>query len=203
MAKKCVVIYVEGETDEEFYNKVKEHIRNKIPSKRFDVDALKVECVKGIGNFSTKLLNKFKKEILIKYKDYRISVFLCYDHDVFEYSVNPPVDRDKLEKNLLEAGANEVKHIVAYRSIEDYLMIDTEGILKFLRLKDNTKINGKNGLEKITNLFKKANRTYIKGTKVEGLVDSLDIEKICNHICSQLCSLCKEVGLECDKQKES
>lgn len=203
MVKRCVVIYVEGETDEEFYNKIKEHIKNKIPSKRFSVNALKVECIKGIGNFSTKLLNKFKKEILVKYYGYEICVFLCYDHDVFEYSVNPPVDRNKLEKDLLDAGASKVKHIVAYRSIEDYLMIDVKGVLKFLRLKENTRVKGTNGLEKITNLFEKANRTYIKGTKVEGLIDSLDIEKICNKICSQLCSLCKEVGLACDKQKES
>ena len=33
--KKCVVIYTEGETDDEFYKKVLSFIKNKIPGNKF------------------------------------------------------------------------------------------------------------------------------------------------------------------------
>lgn len=99
--------------------------------------------------------------------DYEIIVFLCYDNDVFEYGMHPQVDREKLKKELLESGAKGVKEIIAYRNIEDYLMIDEKGILKFLKLKPTTRINGKTGLDKIKNIFNRANRTYIKGKKLK------------------------------------
>ncbi len=197
MPKKCVVIYVEGPTDEEFYNKLKENIKNKISDKRFKVDALKVVCIKGIGKYSSKLLCKFKCEIVDKYSDYDKIVFLCYDNDVFEYGVYPPIDRKKLEEDLYTAGATNVFHIAADRTIEDYFMIDEQGVLQYLKLKSNTKIKGSNGLEKINNLFKSANRTYQKGSMVSGLVDSLNIDLICSKICSQLSTLCTLLGLEC------
>lgn len=41
-------------------------------------------------------------------------------------------------------------------------------------------INGKNGIEKIHNLFKKGNRVYTKGYRVQEFIGYLDIEKILN-----------------------
>ena len=59
--KKCMVIYTEDETDEEFYNKVLNNIKNKISDKKFKVDVLKRFCIIGIAKFQKKLLNKLKK----------------------------------------------------------------------------------------------------------------------------------------------
>ena len=59
--KKCVVIYTEGETDDEFYKKVLSTIKSKLPENKFKVDVLKSSCITGIGKFQNKLLNKFEK----------------------------------------------------------------------------------------------------------------------------------------------
>ena len=59
--KKCIVIYTEGETDEEFYDKVLCTIKSKIPDNRFKIDALKKSCIKGIAKFQKKIVNKFVK----------------------------------------------------------------------------------------------------------------------------------------------
>lgn len=199
MKKKRIILYVEGPTEEEFYNRLKDNIRNKIPDKKFKVDGLDIFCVKGIANFSNKLLAKFKKEIIENYPNDEIIVFLCYDNDVFEYGVYPPVNRKKLEKDLYAAGADRVFHLVAKRTIEDWFMFDVQGILKYLRLNKKTKVNGQNGLDKINYLFKCANRVYQKGSNVEGLIKNLNINKICLHICPEISDLCIEVGIVCSK----
>ncbi|MDD2377579.1 MAG: hypothetical protein PHE05_01950 [Bacilli bacterium] len=203
MPKKCVTIYVEGQTDEEFYNRFKNIIKTKIPDKKFKVDVLKVVCIKGIGKFSGKLLARFKNEIINNYKGYEKIVFLCYDHDVFEFGVRPPIDRKKLEEDLKNLGANKVYHIVADRTIEDFFMIDEQSIIKYLRLKKRIKVKGKTGLEQIKYLFKCANRTYQKGSKVEGLVESLNMDLICSKICEQLFELCIELGSTCNKYNKN
>ena len=199
MPKKRVVLYVEGQTDEEFYNKLKENIKKKIPMKKFKVDGLDVFCVRGIANFSNKLLAKFQKEIMANYPNDEKIVFLCYDNDVFEYGVHPPIDRKKLERSLYEAGASKVVHLVAKRTIEDWFMFDEQGVLKYLKLNKKTKINGQNGLDKVKYLFKCANRVYQKGSKVDGLVNNLNMDKICSHICSEISILCRELGFVCPK----
>lgn len=197
--KKYVVLYVEGETDAEFYKSLKEIIKKKIPGRKFKVDGLDVVCIKGIAKFSTKLLSKFKTEVMEKHFGEEIIVFLCYDSDVFKYGVHPPVNREKLEKDLYDAGASKVNHLIAKDNIEDWFMIDEQGVLKFLRLNKKTKINGSNGLEKIEYLFKKVNRVYQKGSKVEGFVNALNMDKICSTICSEISELCIELGVPCSK----
>ena len=103
--KKCIVIYTEGETDAEFYNKVLSTIKNKIPGNKFKINVLKTFCITGIGKFQKKLINKFEKEIVKKYsKTHDIIVVLCYDTDVFEFSIRPPINRIKLENDLIQLG---------------------------------------------------------------------------------------------------
>lgn len=201
--KKIIILYVEGETEEEFYNRLKEHLQDKGHSKKSTTYILKVVCVKSITRFSSKLLNKFKNEAAIKYPKNEKVVFLCYDSDGFEFGMHPAINRKKLEKELIDAGANKVKHIVADKTIEDYLMVDKENILKFLKLNIDTKIKGKTGFEKMKYIFSKAGKTYFKGKKTGGLIDMLNMEKICNKMCPQLSELCFEIKSECSKCKKS
>lgn len=194
--KKCVVIYTEGETDEEFYNMVLDTIKLKLPDKKFNADVIEKSCIKGIAKFQKKLVNKFAKEIVKKYgKDHDITVFLCYDTDVFEFGVQPPVDRNALEKDLRNAGAKEVVHIKANRTIEDFFMYDLDGIIDFLNIKKPKRITGSAGLQKLEFLFSKANKIYQKGYKCQGFIASLDMQLIFSHICSEIKPLCIELGL--------
>ena len=194
--KKCVVIYTEGETDEEFYNMVLETIKEKMPMRKFQVDVLKKSCITGIAKFQKKVVNKFKKEIAVNYsKEYEIIVFLCYDTDVFEFGVHPPVDRERLEKDLIKEGATKVIHLKAKRTIEDFFVYDIDGIAKFLKIKKPQNMSGLTGLQKIDKLFAKANRIYQKGYKCTGFIQSLDMDKIFPKICNEIKPLCIELGL--------
>ena len=195
--KKCVVIYTEGETDEKFYDKVLNTIKNKIPDKIFKVDALKKSCITGIAKFQKKLVNKFVKEIVRKYsKDHEIIVFLCYDTDVFQFGAHPPVDRAMLEADLRRNGASDVVHIKANRTIEDFFIYDIDGIANFLKIQKPKNLKGSTGLEKLEKLFLKANRIYQKGHKCSGFIESLDMDIIFPKICNEIRPLCVQLGLE-------
>ncbi len=199
MKKKIIVLYVEGETEDEFYNRVKEYLKNKSN----DNYIIKVICVKSNSRFSNKLINKFKNEIINKYTKEEKVVCLCYDSDGYEFGKHPSFDAKKLDKSLKELGTKKVIHIVANKSIEDFIMIDEDSVKKFLNLPKNIKAKGKNGLEKIKDLYSKANRTYFKGSKTAGLINSLEIDKICDSICPELSELCNEMGVKCEKCRKS
>ena len=82
-------------------------------------------------------------------------MFLCYDTDVFEFEQHPKINWLEVEKILNKNGAKKVIQIKAKKSIEDWFLCDTESIIRFPKLPSNTKVNGRNGQEKIKNLFKK------------------------------------------------
>ncbi len=175
---KCIVIIAEGETEVEFYKKMISYFRNKNSIVRFN-SCIEYLNVNGIGGFKNNALRKFIKEVVPKYgKNCEYIVFLCSDTDVFEFSIRPPINWEVVISEFKKNGANEVFQIEADKSIEDWFLIDLEGIIKYLRLKKNTKPTGKNGYEKLKSLFKLANRMYYKGAKCEGLIDHLDIGKI-------------------------
>lgn len=192
--KTIVCIYTEGATDEVFYNRLLEFIKNKSESKKFIVDAIKKSNIQGIGNFSSKLLRKFKQEINVKeYKEYKKIVILCYDEDVFDFvDQTPPVNWKKLEKDLQIEGADKVIHLKAIKSIEDIFLLDIESILKSIGLsKNNVKNISGSGYQKLKSLYKKVNKMYYKGDRVENFVYNLDIGKICKNQCNMYCELCK------------
>ena len=176
--KRCVMIFTEGETEIEFYdyliNKVKEN--NNV--EKFNADKIIKKTLKGISKFDKKLINKFQYDILPKYGDYEITVFLCYDTDVFEDCQKPVVDWQKVEKELLNYGVKKVNHIKANKCIEDIFLLDIPGICKYLNIDPIKNINGINGVDKMKKLFLKGNRIYQKGYKCEGFIKHLDIDYI-------------------------
>lgn len=195
MSNKVITcFYTEGATDEVFYNKLRQHLRKYSASQKFCVSNVEKSNIQGIGNFQSKLLRKFKSDILPLKKDKtdEIVVFLCYDKDVFELvSKTPPVNRKKLEKDLLAAGANKVVHIVADKSIEDIFLTDIDNVLSFLKLNksDATSLSG-SGYEKLKKLYKKAKKIYQKGENVEGFVEKLDMDLICSMHCKMFSPIC-------------
>jgi len=205
-SKKLVCFYTEGATDEVFYNNLLNYFRQLSRSRRFSVECVKKSNIKGIGKFESKLLRKFKNEILPykKNEQYELIVFLCYDKDVFDFNRQPPIDRKKLEQNLLNAGADKVIHIVAEHSIEDIFLTDEETIIKTLKLKrkDLNNVSG-TGYERLKKLYKGAKRIYYKGEKVEDFVEKLDMQKICCTHCSLFQPICDVMftDLDCSYKK--
>lgn len=187
--------YTEGATDEVFYDKLLQHFRKYSISKKFFVSKVEKCNIKGIAKFQSKLLRKFKSEILPLKKDKtdKIYVFLCYDEDVFELvSKKPPIDRKRLEKDLKAAGANKVLHIVAKNSIEDIFLTDSKGVLASLNLKstDFASLTG-SGYQKMKVLYRKANKIYQKGENVEEFVEKLNMDIICSKHCIMFSPICR------------
>ncbi len=192
---KCLVLFVEGDTEVEFYRQVIAHARKLRPNGMFDTS---IECksINGVGGFKNIVLRKFVKEIKPKYDDCAFIVVLCRDTDVFELSPKPPIKWDEVERDLRTNGATDVIHVEARHSIEDWFLYDAEGIISFLRLNKKTKVAGKDGYDKLKRLYKQANKMYYKGMKSNGMVSRLDIEKITDAVKDQLNPLYKALGID-------
>lgn len=176
--KKCVIIFTEGETEIEFYDLLIEKIKKNKNIEKFNVDKIIKKTLKGISKFDKKLINKFHFDILPKYSDYDITIFLCYDTDVFDDCQKPVVDWKKVEMELLNCGVKKVSHVKAEKCIEDIFLLDVQGICKYLNIRPIKKITGVNGVDKMKKLFLKGNRIYQKGYKCEGFIKHLDIDYI-------------------------
>lgn len=95
-----IVLFVEGDTDNEFYQELINYYRGEISD---NIPKVKIYNLKGIGRFENKVASKIKLEILPKYSSENISVFCCYDSDVFELR--------KKTTNKLENSRKKVKRI--------------------------------------------------------------------------------------------
>lgn len=181
---KHIVLCVEGETEIEFYKKLINYFKSINNSKNFKnkIDFINAN---GIGGFKKEVLRKFEKQIKTRCKNCEAIIVLCYDLDVFEdnFYSKPNFDIDDIKKDFLKKkSVKEVIKIGANKSIEDWFLIDVNGILKFLKLDLNTKIQGKNGSEKLKNLYKKVNKIYLKGNRSNNLIENLNIELIYQKI---------------------
>ena len=196
---KCLVLFVEGDTEVEFYKQVVANIRKQHPKGRFDTN-IEYRNVRGVGGFKNIALRKFIKEIKPKYEDdCEFTIVLCSDTDVFDFAPKPPIKWDEVKRELTHNGASKIIHVQAQRSIEDWFLHDTEGILGFLRLGKNTKVIGKNGYDKLQRLYKRANKIYYKGIKSNGMIRRLDIEKIADAVKDQLNPLYRALGVDKNK----
>ena len=196
MADKVVALFVEGQTEIEFYKAVIKKTRE-LMNTPF---CCKIEYIdmKGIGNYKNDALRKFN-HLKEEYCDKDIYVFLCIDLDVFGLSKKPPFDRKKLPLLLEESGAKKVTYIIAKQSIEDWFLHDFSGVINYLHLPTNTKRPKGSGQEALKSLFKKGNKLYVKGGKTEGFIERLNITNIIKAYCSSLKPLCQILNLDCKK----
>lgn len=176
MADTVVTIFVEGDTEVDFYKKLVAYLREKNGGRlHCKVD---VKNVKGVGKYQNKVCRIFEKAVKPQNEGCTYNVLLCYDSDVFEFSRKPPVDWDAVTKALYEKGANDVRLVKAVTSIEDWFLYDTEGLRKFLKLPRKFKVTGCKGQKGLSQLFLKARKTYIKGVRCNGLIEALDLNVI-------------------------
>ena len=193
---KCLVLFVEGDTEIEFYKSLIAKVKDLCPNQRFDTK-IEYKNMNGVGGFKNIVLRKFEKEIIPKYEGYSITVALCRDSDVFERILEKPLVKwDEVENKLINSGADNVIHIEAVHSIEDWFLYDLEGILRFLKLSKKTKIQGKSGYEKLQRLYKRANKIYFKGMKSNGMFECLDLDKITENVKDQPDPLYKALGVK-------
>lgn len=196
MSKKVVAILVEGETELYFYKKIVKNNSLKLG----DIHSIQYCNLRGVGQFKKDALRKYqiiKKE----YTNYPIDVFICIDSDAFEFSKNPPFNKEQLKRQLMQAGAHSVKYIVAKKSIEDWFLKDFDGIKSYLRLPKKAKIpNEKTGQKALQKIFRDNGKIYVKGGSSNDFIDKLDLNKIMSSCCKDLSPLCKATYLNCGRK---
>ncbi len=160
---RCIIIYTEGETDEQFYRELLKYYGTCTDKYTPIYQKVIIKCLRGFGNFKFKVPRKFEKEIAQKFPDLEHHVFLAYDTDVFQFKSKPPINWQQVEKSLYTKGAFKVYHIKAEKMIEDWFLDDLDGLCTFLKIPIPPKLKGTNGLKKIGSLFKQSNKNYEKG----------------------------------------
>ena len=68
-----------------------------------------------------------------------------------------------------------------------------------MHLPNNTQLKGGTGLKKLEAAFKKSNKVYVKGTKVKGFVDALNVGLIASKLCRNLQPLCGVLSIDCHR----
>ena len=154
MADTVITVFVEGDTEIDFYKKLIAYLREKNGG-RLNCK-VEVKNVKGVGNYQSKVCRIFEKSVFAKNPSAEHKVVLCYDSDVFEFSRKPPVDWQAVTKALKARGAREVRQVKAVTSIEDWFLYDPEGLRSYLKLPKKFKMTGykgQKGLELVNDMY--------------------------------------------------
>ena len=106
------------------------------------------------------------------------AVCCSYDTDVFEFAERPVVDWKKVEREVKMLGIKEFCQVRVERMIEDWILDDMKGLMKFLRLTEMPKLSGNNAFDKIQVLFKRANKVYFKGISIKSFVGTIDYASV-------------------------
>lgn len=109
-------------------------------------------------------------------------VFLCYDTDEYCSNVTKFHEGDWARlHNQIGAQARQVIDLAASADIEDIMLCDYPGVLRFLGLPEDTALPpGRKGKARMKRLFHMValNRPYHEGQKALPLIRSLDMEAI-------------------------
>lgn len=197
---KVIIIFVEGDTDEEFYKRLISIIKSKCNNdfKQFNISKVHIINLEGIGNAQAKairLFERLKRNSKIKADYY---VFFSYDTDIFKYGKKPAVNWDMVKK-AFKRKCKKVYLIAAKEAIEDWFLFNIEGICAYLKLDEKYRNKSYKGIKDLEKLFDAGNKTYIKGHMTKKFIESIDVEKILTSICKDICCLCEEIGFCKDK----
>ncbi len=176
--KPHVVIFVEGDTDQIFFDGLLEYYRNQSTT---PVHSCEVKNLKGVSRYTSKVTGKLQNEICPKAlkKGLEVKAVCCsYDTDVFEFAERPVVDWKKVEREVKMLGIKEFCQVRVERMIEDWILDDMKGLMKFLRLTEMPKLSGNNAFDKIQLLFKRANKVYFKGISIKSVVGTIDYDAV-------------------------
>lgn len=187
---------VEGATEKVFYSEYVLHVAHirgisvtKVDSIDFVDFVLEKEGRKALVKFRdvgtvSQMPNAgawFQRACLRKYGSTPWHVFLAYDTDEYNCPITKFHDGDwAILRNDLQ-GAETVTDLAANADIEDVMLCDLEGVLRFLGLPLNTPLpRGGKGKSKMKKLHRKVApyNAYHAGTKSRDLVRALDFDKL-------------------------
>lgn len=179
--QNSILFLYEGETEGEFYK----IFFDKLPQRIIRLSPANLKGVYGLNNkVRSKIITYLKN---LKYDDCNnIHVFVAYDREG-DRSCSPSLDKQELKKefvNCKNARISSINEIIATQDLESWLFNDLEGIYKFLKVpKSKRKMTAYPNTESVNNkhlstLFHRYENHYQKGSKVEGFLKCLDMDKI-------------------------
>ena len=110
-------------------------------------------------------------------------VFLCYDTDSYSSEISRFYEGDwKRLRDALKDSKTTIIDLAASADIEDLMLLDKDGIFRFMNQPVTEIPEGSKGKKKMKRLFKSFGHgcAYHEGNRAEGLIKSLDFEKIMN-----------------------
>lgn len=175
----CVIIFVEGDTDELLFKAFIEYYKT---ISRKEIRPCIVCNLKGVTRYIGKLLAKLQNEYLpeARKQGYAIQTVCCsYDTDVFENRAPLIINWTSLRKAINRLGIPEFIQLGVCSSIEDWILDDVDGICRFLKIKSRPKsLKGSNGNAKLNYLYNQAHKMYQKGYATRELIYALDLSII-------------------------
>jgi hypothetical protein len=178
------LLLVEGETEEVFYQRVKDEFLKGY--------RCKVICIGGLYNVNRKIVNKvFRYQQC--HSDELIRVYCCLDKES-RYGMTPDFDIAIIKKRLLEIRIKRVlsvKKIIATQDIESWFFHDLDGIYRYLKVKRSDRNPQKyNPPERYNNehlkkLFSKHGKEYRKGKRAGNFISKLNLKRIISN-CNEL-----------------
>lgn len=149
-------------------------------SRKILIKIYSVGTITQITNSGTWFTNRCQK----KHKgDW--TIFLCYDTDNYQADISKFYEGDwrLLRKELEHSGKNKVIDLAANADIEDIMLLDSEGVYRFLGLDPQPIPTGNKGKSKMKKIFrmKGSGSAYHEGERAKPLIEALDTEKIVNN----------------------
>ena len=202
--KAHVVIFVEGDTDKLLFDALVQHYRYQYGS---CIASCKVRNLHGVSRYMSKVSGKLRNQIIpaAAKKGMEVKAVCCsYDTDVFEYAERPVVDWNRVETEVKRMGIRNFCQVKVEQMIEDWLLDDMDGLCAFLKLKRHpSKLQGKNGYERLKSLYKTAGQVYVKGFGADALIASLNIGVIRQKRAAALMQLERLLGAPKNKMQDN
>ena len=174
--KAHVVIFVEGDTDKLLFDALVQHYRYQYGN---SIASCEVRNLHGVSRYMSKVSGKLRNQIIpaAAKKGMEVKAVCCsYDTDVFEYAERPVVDWNRVEAEVKRMGIRNFCQVKVEQMIEDWLLDDMDGLCTFLKLKRRpSKLQGKNGYERLKSLYKTAGQVYVKGFGADALIATLNM----------------------------
>ena len=194
-----VAFIVEGATEKVFYSEYLEHCCRSHEGATLlrvnAVEGLNFEIHQGDGAISLVKFNNvgaitqmthsadwFLRSCFSRYLSIPWTVFLAYDTDDYNGSITKFHEGDwQRLRNSISEAANEIIDLAASADIEDVMLCDYQGILRFLGLPSSTTLpTGNKGKTRMKKLHRMAslNNPYHEGDRARPLIQSLDMQVI-------------------------
>ena len=124
----------------------------------------------------------FEKRCYGQYKSLNWTIFLCYDTDNYTPNISKFYEDDwkELRKSISKRKSCSIIDLAAQADIEDIMLVDSDGIFKFLGISPISIPTGSKGKVKMKKIFraKGPGSAYHEGARSENLIKTLDFDKI-------------------------